>query len=124
MGLSFEPDDRLAALTGWMLSSEVRGVVGALTSVPGAPRRSVTIALVSEIIARGHDVVHVVFGDTVEHVRDHYDTVHHRQTSTHHALGVRALVERERHRWLLGFEAPAPGRVARAISFLDRKSVV
>ena len=51
MGLSFEPDDRLSALTGWMLSSEVRGVVGVLTSLPGVPRRSVTIALVSEIIA-------------------------------------------------------------------------
>jgi len=69
-------------------------------------------------VARGHDVVHIVFGDTVDHVRDHYDTVHQHQALTHHGLGVRARVERERHRWLLAYPAPAPGRVARGLSFL------
>ena len=37
MGPSLEPDDRLPALTGWMLSPEVQGHVGGMRGLPGTP---------------------------------------------------------------------------------------
>jgi hypothetical protein len=76
-----------------------RGNLGLVLAAPGVGKTSFLVGVALDDLMRGKPVLHVAFDHSVQHVRDHYDTVFEElANSTHledHAV-VRAQIDRLR----------------------------